>query len=306
MKVLVTGGTGFVGSHTVRRLVEGGHSVRVLARSERSVAKLNVEGIEYASGDLTIPESLPPALDGVEAIVHCVGIIIEPAGVTFEKVVTKGTRSLVKAGVAHGVSQFTYISALGTRPGAPARYHQTKWAAEEAIRESGIAYTILRPSIVFGPEDKFINFFLKFPVIVLPGGGGGRFQPIFVDDLARIVQLSITTPEARNTILDVGGPQQMTYREMMAVALKVSGIRRPMFPAPMAFMKMLAVLHDPFQRIYLPLALFTHEQYIMMQEDNIGDNGPLLKAFPQLQLTMLEEGLRTYLEHKTTVAPSPV
>ncbi len=305
MKILVTGGTGFVGSHTVKKLVEAGHSVRVLARSERSVSKLNLNGVELASGDVTTSDSLPPALNGIEAVIHCVGIIVEPRGVTFEKVVAEGTLSLVNAAVEAHVSHFIYISALGTRPGAAARYHQTKWEAEETIRKSGLAYTILRPSIIFGPEDRFINFFLKFPVIVLPGGGRGRFQPIFVDDLARIVLLSLTTPESRNATLDAGGPQQLTYREMMTIALKVSNQRKPMAPAPMAFMKLLAILHDPFQRIYLPLALFTHEQYLMMQEDNVGDNALLLKTFPNLQLTTLEEGLRTYLSHKSRVAPSP-
>ncbi|MCL5283974.1 MAG: complex I NDUFA9 subunit family protein [Armatimonadetes bacterium] len=305
MKVLVTGGTGFVGSHTVKRLVEAEHSVRVMARSERFVSKLRLDEVEFASGDVTIPDSLPAALKGIEAVVHCVGIIVEPRGVTFEKVVAEGARSLVQAAVEAGVSRFIYISALGTRAGAAARYHRTKWEAEETIRKSDLAFTILRPSIIFGPEDKFINFFLKFPVVVLPGGGRGRFQPIFVDDLARIVILSLTTPDSRNSTLDAGGPQQLTYREMMAIALKVSNQRKPMVPAPMAFMKLLATLHDPFQRIYLPLALFTHEQYLMMQEDNVGDNTLLLKTFPNLQLTTLEEGLRSYLGHSAKVAPSP-
>lgn len=292
MKVLVTGGAGFIGRHCVKSLRKAGHSVRVVARSSRIRADRD---LEVVCGDVTDPGSLAPALEGIDAVVHCVGIIVEPRGVTFESVVRDGALNLVTACAASGVERIVYISALGARPHARSRYHGTKWEAEESIRGSGITHTILRPSIVFGPGDAFINKLLKLPFIILPAGGGSKLQPIFVEDLSELIAQSLANPAAENQTFDSGGPEQMTYREMMTTALEVSGRRKPMISVPMGFMKLLASISDPFQKIYPPLALITREQYKMLQEDNIGDNTKLLTAFPGVKLHALREGLAAYL-----------
>jgi uncharacterized protein YbjT (DUF2867 family) len=296
MRVLVTGGTGFIGEECALELQKAGHTVRILARSKQAEAELTARGMELALGDVTAPETLPAALEGVDAVVHCVGIIIEPPGITFESVVRDGTQNLVEACRKSGVKRIVYISALGTRPNAASRYHQTKWAAEELIRKSGIPYTILRPSIVYGPKDQFLNRFLKMPFIALPGGGKAMFQPTYVKDLARIVCEAVGNPALENQTLDTGGPAKMTYCEMMQTALEAAGKRKPMIPLPMAFMKLIAAIHDPFQRIYPPLALLTNDQYIMMQEDNSGDNSALEKALPELKLHTFREGLGEYIK----------
>jgi NADH dehydrogenase len=251
--------------------------------------------MEFAPGDVTSPETLPAALEGVDAVIHCVGIIIEPRGITFESVVRDGTRNLVEACRKSGVKRIVYISALGTRPNASSRYHQTKWAAEELIRKSEIPFTILRPSIVYGPKDQFLNRFLKMPFIVLPGGGKALFQPTYVKDLAHIVCEAVDNPALQNQTLDTGGPEKMTYREVMKTAVEAAGKRKPMISLPMGFMKLIATIHDPFQRIYPPLALLTKDQYLMMQEDNAGDNSALHKALPELKLYTFREGLEEYI-----------
>ncbi len=294
MNVLVTGGAGFIGRNCVEALLQRGHSVRVLSRSGRTP---DLEGAEGFAGDVRDAQSLAKATDGIDAVIHCVGIILEPRGETFESVVRDGTRNLIDACLANGVKRIVYISALGTRPNAVARYHKTKWAAEEIIRQSGLIYTILRASIVFGPGDGFINKFLRMPFVPLAGGGEGKFQPILVKDLASIAADSLTNPAAENRTFDACGPDQLTFKELMAIALECAGQRKPTIDLPMWLMKALAIVYDPFQKIYPPLALFTRDQYAMLQEDNIGDNGPLVEAFAELRLTSLKEGLETGLSH---------
>jgi uncharacterized protein YbjT (DUF2867 family) len=295
MRVLVTGGTGFIGEECALALQKAGHTARILARSKRAETEITTRGMEFAHGDVTSPESLPAALTGIDAVVHCVGIIIEPRGITFESVVRDGTKNLVEACRKAGVKRIVYISALGTRPNAASRYHQTKWAAEELIRKSGIPYTILRPSIVYGPKDQFLNRFLKMLFVVLPGGGKALFQPTYVKDLARIVCEAVDNPALQNQTLDTGGPDKMTYKEMMKTAVEAAGKRKPTISLPMAFLKLIAATHDPFQRIYPPLALLTKDQYIMMQEDNAGDNSALNKALPGLKQHTFQEGLEEYI-----------
>ncbi|MEP6755548.1 MAG: complex I NDUFA9 subunit family protein [Chthonomonadales bacterium] len=298
MRVLITGGTGFIGKVIAEDLKRNGLTVRILARSQTALERLQSKGFEVARGDVTDPGSLGPALQGVDVVVHCVGIILEPKGITFESVVQRGTENLVAACKNSGVRQILYISALGVRANAMSRYHKTKWAAEESIRNSRLTYTIFRPSTVYGAGDQFLNFFMKLPAIPLPGGGKVRFQPTFVEDLAEMVRLSLDNPEALNQTFDAGGPTTLSYKEMMQTALGVAGKKKLMAPVPMPMMKLIAAFHDPFQRIYLPLALFTKDQYLMLQEDSVGDTGPLLKALPELKMHGFEDGLRTYLPKK--------
>lgn len=291
MRVLVTGGTGFIGGRCVASLQEAGYAVRVLARSPEKAAPVSAAGVEVLTGDFLDPHALQRATAGMDAVVHCVGIITEPRGVTFERTVAEGTRRLVDACVESGVRRLVYLSATGVRPNAVSRYHLTKWGAEEAIRASGIGYTILRASLVYGRHDHFLNFLLKFPVIVLPGGGEMRFQPLYVEDLAALVTRSLITPAAENRTFDAAGPDVLTYREMMRCAVRIRGKRRLFLPVPMPLMHLLAFLCDPFQRIYPPLALLTRDQYRMLQEDSTGDLTALREIFPDLRLHGFAEGM---------------
>lgn len=295
MRILITGATGFVGRHVVKALLSGGHAVRALGRNSENLATLKAQGCETSTGDLLNEKTIGGAMEDIEGIVHCVGIIMEPKGVSFESVVRDGTLNLVQNAVKSGVRRIVYISAMGVRADAKSRYHQTKWDAEEIIRRSGMEYVILRPSIIFGPEDKFINQFLSMPVIPLPNSGLQKYEPIYVDDLAEIIRLSLENDNLLNTTVDAGGPAQMSFKEIMQTALKVTGKRKMLVSAPLSLMGVVSKLADPMQKINPALAPITRDQFLMLQEDNIGDNTELLKAYPNLTLTPLEIGLRKYL-----------
>lgn len=277
MQILVTGGSGFIGRCIAQRLEADGHTVFCLSRNPGKLPN-------SVAGDIADPQTLTSALAGFEAVVHCVGIIIESKRSTFEAVVTEGTRNLVKSCLESGVSRIIYISAIGAREDAPSRYHRTKAQAERIIRESGLDFTILRSSIVFGPGDQFINKFVNMPIIPLPGGGKQRFQPIFVQDLAELSALCLQKPEASYKQYDAVGPESLSFKELMSRVLLQRGLHRLMIPIPMLFMHLLSNLADPLQRIYPPLAILTKDQYLMLQEDNVGDPQPLKLLFPDLEM----------------------
>jgi NADH dehydrogenase len=153
--ILVTGGTGFVGTHLIRRLRKENIPVRAMVRDPDKALLLKDLGVELVAGDVSDRASLEKAARGVRRVVHLVGIIQEGPGVTFQGMHVDGTRNVVDASKRAGVHHFFYQSALGTRPGARSLYHQTKWLAEELVRTSGIPFTILRPSLIYGPGDQF-------------------------------------------------------------------------------------------------------------------------------------------------------
>ncbi|MHB1310191.1 MAG: NAD(P)H-binding protein, partial [Limisphaerales bacterium] len=188
MEVLVTGGTGFVGREILRQLAPLGHRVRLLVRTPDSkrIRALGLAGsIPMFAGDVLEPGSLAPAMAGVDAVIHLVGIISEVGRNTFENAHTQATRNVVQAAGEASVGRFIHMSALGTRPEARARYHQTKWAAEEQVRASRLAWTILRPSLVYGREDHFVNLFAAMsqwsPALPVMGSGQGLLQPVSVE-----------------------------------------------------------------------------------------------------------------------------
>src|SRR5574337_1864296 len=185
--ILVTGGTGFVGSHLIRRLRKEGRSVRALVRNPEKARTLADLGAEVAPGDISDAVSLEKACAGAERVIHLVGIIQEAPGATFRGVHVEGTRNLLQAAKKAGVRHFFYQSALGTRAGAKSEYHRTKWQAEELVAASGIPFTILRPSLIYGPGDQFTlrlaDIIKLSPVLPVIGSGASKIQPIYIDDV---------------------------------------------------------------------------------------------------------------------------
>ena len=274
MKVLVTGATGFVGREIVRQLRAAGHTIRILARNPRSPAAQEAVsrwGVEAYSGDVLEAASLEGALAGVEAVIHLVGIISELGNSTFENVHVGGTRNLVAAAQQAGVRRFVHMSALGSRPKAASRYHQSKWAAEELVRQSGLEFTIFRPSLIYGPQDQFINLFARIirlsPVVPLLGNPSARFQPVPVEAVAAAFAGSLGEPKSVGQTYDLCGPEALTLSEIVDQIMSVLGRKRLKMPVPPSLARcQAALLEFMFRRLLRKAPPFSRDQLIMLQE----------------------------------------
>lgn len=303
MKVLVTGGTGFVGKEVLRELHAAGHTIRVLVRNRGSAAAREVIS-RYASevreGDILAPATLPPALQGVEAVIHLVGIIAETGRQTFENVHTRGTQNLIAAAHIFGLKRFIHMSAQGSRPNAVSRYHQTKWAAEEAVRRSDLRWTIFRPSVIYGPGDDFVNFFARLartaPFLPVMGPGHARLQPVAVEEVARCFAGALNEPRAIRQSFDVGGPELLTMPQILRTILSVTGRRRPIIHVPLRLANALAAFLEFSYRVARrgPPPL-NRDQLRMLQEDNFGDCQWTADMFG-LQQRSFAEGIAAYLQ----------
>jgi uncharacterized protein YbjT (DUF2867 family) len=296
MKVFVTGATGFVGEEVLRHLFTAGYSIRILARNSNSPrvrAAISRHGVEVHPGDVLEPGSLQDALDGVQAVIHLVGIISEAGRSTYENVHTRGTQNLVQVTHQSGAKRFIHMSALGTRPNARARYHQSKWAAEEIVRQSGLDFTIFRPSLIYGPHDGFVNLFAKIvrcsPVVPVLGGGRTKFQPVSVQTVAAAFVKSITQPKSSGQTYDLCGPQTFTLPEMLDQILRVMERKRVKLRVPSPLARLQAGLLEFFFACLLrkPPPL-NRDQLLMLQEDNVGDARPANELFGLASLEFKE------------------
>jgi uncharacterized protein YbjT (DUF2867 family) len=290
--VLVAGGTGFIGSHIVRKLMARGHKAIVMSR--RPDAARVPAGVEVRQGDIADPGSLRTAMAGVDAVVGVVQFPNHPVekpsrGYTYMAVDGEGTERLVAAAKAAGVRRFVYLSGAGTRPGQTAPWFLAKLRAEKAVRESGLPFTIFRPSWVYGPEDRSLNKFATFarllPFIPVVGNGKTRVQPVFVDDLAEAVAMSISMENAAGKAYEVGGPQTLTMDEIIRTMLQAMGRRRPLVHHPAWFMKVATL---PLTLLPAPPLSPGAVDFVLMEEPV--DNTALLQDFG-LKLTPLAEGL---------------
>jgi uncharacterized protein YbjT (DUF2867 family) len=299
--VALAGGSGFIGRAITRRLLTaGGIKVRVLTRNtEKARAHMDLPGIDFVRADIAQPTSLADALQGADTIVDAIqfdGYPVENPGrgLTFEKVDYGGALALIEAAKLAGVRQFVYISGAAADESSNHPAFRTKGRAERAIRESGLAYTIFRPSLVYGPEDKVINGLaraLRFaPVFGVPGTGRQKVQPVLVDDLAACVMLAVSG-RGRNGTYDIGGPDLMTFDEMMKIIMDASGHRRPLFHIPESVMRGVGGLLEK-----LPKPLLSRDAVTFVTADNACDIKPLVDEFG-INLTPARVGM-AYLAKK--------
>ncbi len=296
--LFITGGTGFLGRHTATSLRAAGFDLRALVRlnSDRRNA-LEGLGARIIDGDILDPLALDEGLEGAGTVVHLAGIIRERPneGETFDRIHVEGTKMLAEAAWAAGVKRFIYVSALGTRPDAKSRYHQSKWEAETRLRSSGLEYVVYRPSIIFGPEDDFVNRLARMmahnplPIVPVIGQGWNKFQPISVEDMATAIVRAAQGKVAEGTY-EMGGPRAYTMIELIEAVKRASGRRRLRVHAPVFVMKGLAplltwMMKDP------PI---TPDQLLMMLEHNGAE--PNRAAEILERLTPFEEGIRRYLK----------
>lgn len=297
--ILVAGGTGLVGGAIVRELARRGKKVAVLTRDAERAQK-NLAGVaEAREGDVRDPMTLGSAVEGVETVIGAQqfpGYPMEDKGKgrTFEEVDAKGTESLVEAAKAAGVKRYIYLSGAGA--GKDAKYHwfRSKWRAEEAVRNSGLTYVILRPSWIFGPEDVSLNRFLNMsrflPFVPLIGNPGKqRVQPVFIEDVAKIAAESVDNPTADNQTFEIGGPEAMTMNELIKVALDVAGRKRLMLATPTPVMKLVASIAQ-----HAPGKPLTPDAIDFITQDALGDPTEVQEALG-IEVTPLRDALETYL-----------
>ncbi len=288
-KVLVTGGTGFVGPKVVRALREAGHDVRALVRNPARGAAL---GCEPAEGDMTDPESLRRATDGCDAVVHLVAIITGRPG-DFERVMTEGTAELAGAAAASGVRRFVLMSALGTSEQTKdlVPYYRAKWAMERTVEGSGIPYTIFRPSFVFGADGGALQQFLRIarlaPVTPIVGPGTQRLQPIWVDDVAAHFAAAVDLHAAAGRTFELGGPDVVDWNEFWARAKRALGKRRPSVHVPFWLLRQQARLLE-----LLPHPPVTRDQLKMLAAGDNVVTDPSAREVFGLPLVPLDEQLR--------------
>jgi uncharacterized protein YbjT (DUF2867 family) len=219
VRVAITGGTGFVGSNVARALLGSGHEVVLIARGSRRVAPR--EGLSVVRADVTTGTALAAAFAGCDAVVQLTAIIREKGKQTFDAVIRRGTENVVAAAASAGVGHLLYVSAIGADPDPRFPYHYAKWMAEQAVRGSGVPYTILRPSLIFGPGDGFFTTLCSLvrysiPVIPIAGDGGSLFQPISIDDVVRCITVSLDRGPAMR-VIEIGGPEQLSYEGIVDV-----------------------------------------------------------------------------------------
>ncbi|QDV91597.1 NAD(P)H azoreductase [Phycisphaerae bacterium RAS2] len=316
-RVLVTGATGFVGRAVLRELVARGHKAVCLVRDRDRLAaqtrELPSDRYEVVHGDLFDGGALADAAHGAEACVHLVGIIQENRlrGQTFERVHLEGTQAVIDACKAAGVRRYVHMSALGTRPGAPSAYHRTKWAAEVCVRESGLDWTIFRPSIIHGPDGEFMRMmrmfvcdltvnamgFLPTPFPVIPyfGDGQRRLQPVSVKDVASCFVAALSKPETIGKAYELGGAEAVSWKELYRICRDtIPGAKpwKPMVGQPVwaAMLMAKTVMKLPL----LPAMLrFNEGQVQMSQEDSVCDTRPVEETFG-IRLRDFRRELATY------------
>jgi len=292
--ILITGGTGFVGSHLIRRLRKVDILVRAVVRNPGRAQELKDLGVDVVPGDVSDRSSLEKAVIGCDRVVHLVGIIQETAGATFQSVHIDGTRNILNAAKKAGVSHFFFQSALGTRPGAKSTYHRTKWDAEELVRAGPIPFTILRPSLIYGPGDQFtirLSEMVRLaPILPIIGSGTSKIQPIYIDDVITCIEKAVTSDSFLNEMYEIGGPEQLTYEEVTIAIAQILGVRRPKLHMPLFFMQTAAKVLEAV----LPEPPLTTDQLIMLQEDNVCSMRDIRDAFG-VDPIRFEEGLARFL-----------
>ncbi|MFN8518104.1 MAG: NAD(P)H-binding protein [Chloroflexota bacterium] len=298
MTVAVAGGTGFVGGGIAAECHARGHRVVVLShRADASHGPLP-DAVELRQADVATSDGLAQTLEGVDALVIALAFPNLPIesprrGRTFMEVDAAGTERLVSAARQAGVRRIVYISGAGAAPDATRHWFRAKWRAEEAVRGAGPTWTIIRPTWVYGPRDRSLNRFVGFarrlPVVPMTNRGRQLLAPVFVDDVARLAADSLVDPAAADQVFELGGPETLPMRDIIATALRVAQLRRPIVPGPAPLLRLGAL-----PLTLLPSPPLTPDAIDFINQPATVDLGPLQARMPRT-LTPLEEGLRSYL-----------
>ncbi len=295
--ITVIGATGFLGRHTVRALAKAGWRIKAASRHPRRGFFLRPMGsvgqIELVKCDVTDASSVAAAIRGSDVAVNLTGILFEK-GQSFEDVQATGAAHVAEAAAAAGVTHLLHVSAIGADRQSASVYARTKAEGEEAVRRAVPGAVILRPSIIFGPEDSFFNKFAGMarylPALPLIGGGRTRFQPVFVGNVAAAIVTALDSPAARGRTYELGGPGIYSFRELMEIILEQTGRRRALIPLPFGLASFNAALLQ-----LLPNPLLTTDQVRLLKKDNVASAGAPGLADLGITPTSVEAVVPSYL-----------
>lgn len=282
--ILVTGGTGFVGSAVVERLLGAGRRVRVLSRSQPREPR-----VEWVQGDVTDPAAVGRAVAGCSHVVHLVAIRRQWRDRTFAAVTAGGGRNVAEAARRAGVERLVHVSALGVSDRPETGYMRAKKEAEDAVRRSGLEHVILRPSFIVGPGGfvaEYGRIIMRAPVVPVPGGGRFPVQPVARSDVALAVERALTEPKAAGRVYDLAGPERVTFGEFIARIMRAMGVKKPLVGVPVGVMRAVAAILEPVT----PNPPATRDEIRMLLAGNVGDPGPAC-ADLGLELTPLDRAL---------------
>lgn len=318
--VTVFGGSGFIGRHLVRRLVATADVVRVCVRDPEAANFLKPMGdvaqIVPLAADVTDPESVARAVADADAVVNLVGILYERGRQTFRRVHVEGAAQVAEAARDAGARAFVHLSAIGADAQSSAEYARTKAAGEAAVREAFPDAVILRPSVVFGPEDRYFNLFAEMtryspglPVLgcsLVPrvsfgedergiaidvfGAGGPRVQPVYAGDVADAIVCALAETRHRGQAFELGGPEVYSFKEIMEIVLAETGRRRFLYPIPFGLARFYAWFLEK-----LPVPLLTRDQIELLRTDNVVGAGALTLTDLGLEATPVEGFVSRYL-----------
>ncbi len=326
--VTVFGGSGFIGRRLVKRLAAKGFIVRVAVRDPEAANFLKPMGdvgqIVPLRTDITDPKQVVGAVEGAEAVFNLVGILSQWGGRTFPRLHVKGAANVAQAAQASGVKRLIHVSALGAADDSPSIYAMTKAAGEQAVKEAFPQATIVRPSVVFGPEDNFFNLFAGLarltpvlPVFGCPfpprislfgagedgswdlfdmlkvdfyGDGGTRLQPVYVGDVGDAMMAILADHETTGKTFELGGPKIYSFKEIMELMLSQVGRQRFLAPVPFALARFYAWFLEKW-----PKPLLTRDQLRLLESDNVVSEGALTLKDLGIKETPVETVLPTYL-----------
>lgn len=299
LTAVVFGGGGFIGRHLVRRLGKAGVTVRVPSRHVSRLGALRTAG---AVGQI-VPEivgafdeaELAAAVRGADIVINLIGILAESRRNSFNRFHTTVPGLIAQAAAAAGAKRLIHVSALGVDAHSKSAYARSKAAGEDAVRDAFPQATIIRPSIVFGPEDTFFNRFaamaLISPVLPLIGGGHTRFQPVYVGDVADAIMAATTQPDVQGKIYELGGPAAYSFRELMELLLAEMGVNRLLAPLPWGLARFQARLAE-----FIPGKPLTRDQVELLKQDNVLSGTAPGLADLGVHPTAVELILPTYLD----------
>ncbi|MBE0533219.1 MAG: complex I NDUFA9 subunit family protein [Rhodospirillales bacterium] len=296
--VTVFGASGFLGRHLVKRLATEGFIIRAAVRDVDAALFLKTMGdvgqVVIVQANIANPASVAAAIEGADAAVNLVGILAERGRRTFQRLHVDGPAYLAAAAARASLGRLVQVSAIGANAESPSAYARTKASGEAMARTAFPEVTVVRPSIVFGPEDKFFNLFAAMtrcsPVLPLIGGGMTRFQPVYAGDVAQAICRILADPATRRQTYELGGPKIYTFRQLMELMLAEIRRSRPLVPVPFAIASIKAWFLEK-----TPWPLLTRDQVKLLKSDNVVSPAALGLDALGITPTPLEAILPTYL-----------